>query len=120
MIYGYVPMMQSANCILRTTHTCQQGKPKKKDYIILKDRYQKEFFVYLNCRECYNTIYNTVPLSLHKEIGRWSDKTALRLDFTLETKKQTEEILLYFMTQHRNGKLPYHDYTTGHENRGVE
>ena len=120
MIYGYVPMMQSANCILRTTHTCQQGKPKKKDYIILKDRYQKEFFVYLNCRECYNTIYNTVPLSLHKEIGRWSDKAALRLDFTLETKKQTEEILLYFMTQHRNDKLPYHDYTTGHENRGVE
>lgn len=120
LIYGYVPMMQSANCVQRTIRSCQASNQKKKEYIVIKDRYQKEFFVYLNCRECYNTIYNSVPLSLHKDIDRWSDKVPLRLDFTLETQKQTMEILTFFLKHNGKGTIPYRDYTTGHENRSVE
>lgn len=120
LVYGYVPMMQSANCIEKTIRRCQASNQKKKKYIEIKDRYQKEFFVYLNCRECYNTIYNSVPLSLHRDIDRWSDKVPLRLDFTLETQKQTMEILTFFLKHNGKEAIPYHDYTTGHENRSVE
>ncbi|MBQ2803646.1 MAG: U32 family peptidase, partial [Lachnospiraceae bacterium] len=88
--------------------------------------YHKHFQVALNCTHCMNIIYNTVPLSLHNEWGKWKELTNMRLDFTIEDASQTREILSYFGTllltdsSTKVAPPPYQEYTTGHEKRGVE
>jgi hypothetical protein len=70
-----------------------------------------------------NIIYNSVVLSLHGDIGRLINRMNLRLDFTIESRGETEDVLRFFETVAREGAgavPPYRDYTTGHEKRGVE
>ena len=116
VIYGRIPMMVTANCVQRTTDRCQlQENPKALD---LTDRYHKKFPVMRNCTHCYNVIYNSVPLSLHKDRSKWNSLVTGRLDFTTENETETLEVLEYFAGVHSD--LPYAEYTTGHEKRGVE
>lgn len=119
-VYGRIPMMISANCLQKTTNLCKFTD--KQRVISLQDRYQKEFPVYTNCHYCYNVIYNSVPLSLHKELDRMKGDVVKRLTFTVESKRETYDILCFFekLITDKAAKLPYKDYTTGHENRGVE
>ena len=113
-VYGRIPMMVTANCLSKTIWGCRPGKGERTDLI---DRYQKEFPVIINCKHCMNIIYNSVPLSLHQDMERWSETTDVRLDFTIESGTETEQILRAFVG---GGELPYREYTTGHEKRGVE
>lgn len=83
----------------------------------LTDRYHKRFPVVRNCTHCFNVIYNSVPLSLHKDMEKWHSITE-RLDFTTETEEETFRILQYYGGVYK--ELPFADYTTGHEKRGVE
>jgi putative protease len=120
VVYGRIPMMLSANCIANTVFKCLDGKSKT---ALLKDRYNKEFPTEINCRHCMNIIYNSVVLSLHGDIGRLINRMNLRLDFTIESRGETEDVLRFFETVAREGAgavPPYRDYTTGHEKRGVE
>lgn len=120
-VYGYLPAMVSAQCIVRTTRGCT----KKPEVLKMKDRTGKELPVKNHCRFCYNTIYNPSPLSLlgqEKLIGRLAPG-ALRLAFTLETPEQTKEILDAFADHFLHGedtKDPLKDFTRGHFKRGVE
>ena len=116
VLYGRIPMMVTANCVLKTTKQCHpENSPEP---VELTDRYHKNFPVMRNCRHCYNVIYNSVPLSLHKDREKWLDKVTGRLDFTTETEEETRQILEYFAGKRK--ELPYGEYTTGHEKRGVE
>lgn len=114
IIYGRIVMMVTANCLLKTAEKCcpENGKP-----LTLIDRYRNDFPVVNNCRHCYNIIYNSVPLSLHRSIEKWRGKVDLRLDFTIESAEETIRIMKAFWEQ---GEIPYNDYTMGHEKRGVE
>lgn len=114
MVYGRIPMMVTANCLMKSTGKCQ---PQKREQTVLVDRYRKEFPVLRNCRHCMNIIYNSLPLSLHRNVQEWYGKADIRLDFTVETGREVPRILEAFLDQ---GELPYDDYTTGHEKRGVE
>lgn len=116
--YGRLPMMISANCLKKTTGSCQHNA----GYISLKDRYAKEFPVYTDCTYCYNIIYNSVPLSLHKLFkGKEKKPVRLRLDFTVESGEETKQIIHYFKEIVKSYKDPfYHNFTTGHYKRGVE
>ncbi len=132
VIYGYLPMMVTANCVAQTAGGCLRRKKKeglwKEDdssqgRIVLRDRYQKAFPVEVDCGHCLNTIYNSVPLSLHQAVGNWKGEAALRLDFTVESGRETGEILAYFadlLSGKTSAPPPYPEYTTGHEKRGVE
>ena len=64
-----------------------------------------------------NIIYNSVPLSLHGELQKWKDEANLILCFTIEDGQQTYSVLDYYM---QGKQLPFQEYTTGHEKRGVE
>ena len=119
-VYGYIPMMITANCVSKTTDRCHHDGQTHS--VVLKDRYQKEFHVSCKCSYCYNIIYNSVPNSLHKDIhGRLSD-VCKRLSFTLENGKECSKILHFWEALEcgNNAPLPYEEYTTGHEKRGVE
>lgn len=112
-VYGRIPMMITANCILRTAEQCRPGSA---DRTVLIDRCGKRFPVVRDCACCTNIIYNSVPLSLHREQDKWKEKVRLRLDFTVEDLKETRAVLDTFFS----GRPPqYGEYTTGHEKRGV-
>lgn len=126
MIYGRVPMMITANCVAKTSSQCGACGHKGQNSIKLIDRYHKAFPVELNCLHCMNIIYNSVPLSLHRELENWQGKVLFRLDFTLESKKGTAEILGFFERIRQAGfaknveEPPFSEYTTGHEKHGTE
>lgn len=118
IVYGRLPMMITANCLNKTRGLC--GKVPQ--MVTLKDRYEKQFPVYTDCLSCYNIIYNSVPLSLHK---MFESKSYLngnyRLDFTTEDQKETLQVIRYFYGILKNYQAPfYKEYTTGHFKRGVE
>lgn len=116
-------MMITANCVANTTSGCM--KKSGEHYAELTDRYHKSFPVELNCTHCMNIVYNSVPLSLHKELTKWKREVDFRLDFTIETAQDTGHVLDYFLKLSESDYAqmqnpPYKEYTTGHEKRGVE
>ena len=115
IIYGYYPLMTSAQCVHKNSLKCD----KCKQVTYLKDRYNKLFPVKNHCNECYNVIYNTVPTLLLNDINKIQSNNVynFRLMLTVEDSKQTKEILSYFENSSlkRNG-----EYTNGHYKRGVE
>ena len=120
IVYGYLPMMVSANCIRKTTEGCT-GKP---ELLYLKDRKGKEMPVRNQCRFCYNTIYNESPMSLlglSKEVEKFAPDS-LRLNFTIEDRRTTEQILSSFYAEFAEGKKisATDNFTRGHFKRGVE
>ncbi len=121
IVYGRLPMMITANCVVRTVSGCVHA-PDADNTAYLTDRYKKHLPVAVNCRHCMNIIYNSVPLSLHGTFDKWVDLTHCRLDFTVEDKEQTNQVLKYFtaFTHGQHSELPFTEYTTGHDKRGVE
>ncbi|MCD8380648.1 MAG: U32 family peptidase [Lachnospiraceae bacterium] len=156
IIYGYIPLMQTANCLYRTCKNCLL-KQKRSDLstdwalqyaenidaagtgnasadlafcelhgaAVLTDRLGKQFQVLTDCRYCFNTIYNSVPLSLHNKIDIRKEGN-YRLQFTVESAAETAKILDYYQTwvTNRSGRkpdsFPCSEFTTAHENRQVE
>ena len=92
---------------------------------MLKDRLNKEFPVKNHCTFCYNTIYNTDPLSLtglEEQVKRLGP-SALRLQFTVEDREQTREIIENFSQRFLYGRtdsLLEGEFTRGHFKRGIE
>lgn len=121
VIYGYLPMMVSAQCIQKTTGTCT----KKTSLLYIRDRMGKEFPVKNYCDFCYNVIYNTSPLSLHgqSELVKKLKPASLRLHFTNETESQAKALIKSFADEFIRGAfngIPPSDFTKGHFKRGVE
>lgn len=108
IVYGYYPLMTTANCVHKNTKGCD----KKQKLIYLKDRYNKSFAVCNNCKECYNTIYNSLPTMLTKNISKLKAAgiRSFRYSFTIETPKQIKAVM--------DDKVA--EYTNGHYKRGVE
>ncbi len=105
----------------------QQRQREAAEPLILRDRIQKNFPVILHCDRCENTIYNTVPLSLHRDMDKVekllsAGMKALLLSFTVENCSQTDEILRYFAEREAKGAAPkaLSDFTRGHFLKGVE
>ena len=121
IIYGYIPLMHSANCIFKTNDKCMKSDEIINHEAKLTDRYGKEFTVLTNCKYCYNTIYNSVPLSLHKKYNK-SIPGSFRIQFCIENEQQVTEVLDFYMNWigDKEVAFPIKDYTTAHENRQVE
>ena len=121
IIYGYIPLMVTANCIYKTNAVCQSSKQDKVHRAGLKDRYDKMFTAITNCKHCYNIIYNSVPLSLHKKYSK-SLPGLYRLQFSIENNHEMKSVLDYYLNwiQDIQSEFPVKEYTTAHENRQVE
>lgn len=123
VIYGYLPLMTSAQCVHANTGTCD----KNRVVTYLKDRYGKYFPVKNHCSECYNTIYNTTPVVLfgtHDDLRKMGIR-AYRLSFTVEEEAQVSSVLRACEESFLLGRCEFKElldseYTNGHYKRGVE
>ena len=121
IVYGYIPAMVTAQCVTSTVYGC------KKDCKItmLKDRYQNEFPVKNQCRDCYNVIYNTAPLYLIdlKEDLEELNAERYRIQFSIENRDEVKQILnqCNSMFSDEKGELfsQKDSITRGHFRRGV-
>ena len=113
VIYGYYPMMISANCLRLTTGGCVKDTHPYTDFA-LKDRKNAVMHVVNCCRYCYNIIYNSLPVWLLDSDIRSARR---RVNFTVETPERAGEIL----SKIASGKTgPDAAYTRGHYKRGAE
>lgn len=121
VVYGYMPVMITANCIAKTCDKCN----KSDNCYLLRDRMSQNMTVRCVCSYCYNVIYNAKPLSLAKygEEIRKLQVDSIRLEFLKETEKEIEKIIeLYdksFMDLN-HPILDFTDSTRGHFKRGVK
>ena len=120
IVYGRLPMMVTAQCMKKTVEACT----KKPELLSLKDRMGKEFPVKNHCRFCYNTIYNSSPLSLLKDrkiIDRLGPES-LRLNFTGESREEIRTVIRAFSGCFLEGRETelQGDFTRGHFKRGIE
>ena len=123
VLYGYLPLMTSAQCVHANTGRCD----KRPQITYLKDRYGKYFPVKNNCMDCYNTVYNTTPLLLFASKPELlaAGFSYFRLAFTVEREKEVRRILDVYeaVVSDQRAKLSEvydGDYTNGHYKRGVE
>jgi putative protease len=92
IIYGRIPLMVSAQCVVKNFAKCS---PDKKS-VYLTDRTNAVFPVERDCENCYNLIYNSVPLSLISEasfLGRRLRFARYRLSFTVESDGEISKIV---------------------------
>lgn len=122
VIYGRIPMMVSAQC----THKTASGSCRKAEegfFNHITDRKGVRFPVRAECGCCYNVIYNSVPLSLFKEIRdiKKLEPSALRLDFTTESPEEAALIIEGFFENglREDGEKLIPAYTKGHFRKGV-
>lgn len=121
IVYGFLPMMVTAQCIKKTVEGCT----RQPELLILKDRMGRELPVKNHCRFCYNTIYNISPLSLlgQERLVGDLEPGVIRLQFSMETPKEALEITKAYAASFLHGKtvdMPVSEYTRGHFKRGVE
>lgn len=116
LVYGRLPMMVSAQCVHQGTDRCD----KTPVILNLKDRLGKEFPLKNHCTFCYNTIYNSTPLSLLglEKTVKGLSPSSIRLQFTMEDQAQTEAVIKSF-TEGDEG-MPFGEFTRGHFKRGIE
>lgn len=121
LVYGHMPLMITAQCMVDNLYGCSHRETFQKLY----DRKDKELLLYNCCRDCCNIIYNGEALSLLKEkkaIDALKPKR-LRLDFTIEKKEETEQVLKTFIQVFRfnQGKMTLDKETTkGHFRKGID
>ncbi len=119
-IYGYIPVMFTAGCIKKTMNICDKRTEYK---YCLKDRMNNYMHVATNCRYCYNSIYNSVPLYLGNDLQDLLNMNInhLSIRFTMEKEKETKDILdrLEAALKGEEAVSAKTDYTRGHFKRGV-
>lgn len=120
-IYGKLPLMHSANCILKTSNRCMKNSGNPWEF--LKDRKNVCFPAFRDCKVCENIIFNSVPTSLHDTVikGKISRNNSL-ISFTDEDCSTVKDVLnAYEECFQGSGKaLTGINYTKGYWKRGVE
>lgn len=130
MLYGYAPLMVSAQCVYKNYASCikerKNGSKLQPEHLYLNDRYQKQFEVSRNCTHCYNVIYNSQPTSLLHQAREIRSLVfgSYRIVFRNETEQELQYILQQYTDAFVNGKeiLPPKEgtFTNGHFRRGVD
>lgn len=135
LVYGYLPVMVTAQCMAKTVDRCQMqpgktGSRPAGEFLAargirkLTDRYGNPFYVENRCRDCYNIIYNPVGLCLFDEKEALEElcPSRLRLQFSVEDRQETRQVLLECRRVFLEGKEPAwqgKSFTRGHFRRGI-
>jgi putative protease len=121
IVYGFMPVMTTANCIAKTMNRCN----KSFDNYVLNDRLNNNMNVKCVCDYCYNIIYNANVLSLinYSDTIRHLGVSTVRLEFTTEERQDVLKVIdnYYNAFVLQNGdfeEIP--NSTRGHFKRGVK
>lgn len=120
LIYGYLPVMVTAQCIANTVEQCRQQSSIR----TLTDRYGNALSVENRCRDCYNIIYNPVPLCLFNEKEALQElcPAGFRLQFSVEDREKTRQVLQEcrrVFIEDADCRWKSKNFTRGHFRRGV-
>lgn len=127
IVYGYMPLMVSAQCPMKTTGNCLKEKQgiRNPGTVYLKDRKGERFKTAAFCKYCYSVIYNSKPLQLADELAKISRMGFLRarVSLTSENERQISDIIDdvtagFVHKQTVPNRLEA--FTKGHFKRGVE
>lgn len=117
--YGHLPMMISAGCIKKTLGKCNHVPEKT----FLKDRLNHKYPVKNYCDFCYNIMYNDEPLVLYDQMDIILDLNPkrVRLQFTVESAEEMEQMLSYYEEALAGSEMAEPDvpFTRGHFRRGI-
>lgn len=121
IVYGYTPLMTSAQCVVKNTAGCNL----KSGYFRFIDKSGNPFYGKNFCSCCYNVIYNGKPLHLFEHLGDIEKLGVhdIRLDFTMESPEEMKQILSEYVKRvlYKEKTADYvEDYTKGHFKRGIE
>ncbi len=121
IVYGHIPVMISAQCLLKTVNKCKVNYKN----LYLTDRYNKKFYVKNLCNHCLNIIYNGQPVVLLNNLKEVMDlnPSGIRLNFTIEDKESISEIIKTYIDVFLYGNetnYSFKEFTRGHFNRGIE
>lgn len=120
IVYGYLPVMTSAQCVHRTTTGCT----KTNGATDLRDRYGETFSVRRCCQFCYTVMYFSKALYLLDQSQTIKELAPgyIRMQFTTEGKQQTVELLRRYKEEFCAGEArEWKDtkFTGGHFKRGI-
>ncbi len=117
VVYGYIPLMKTKNCIIKTVGKCAGSCADCRKSIKLRDRKNAVFTVKSDGE--FNTLYNSVPLFMADRINELKDAgfTGLRLCFTNESPR--EAVKIYKMYAGEAAIEKPSAYTRGHFYSGV-
>ena len=121
VVYGYTPLMVTAQCFQKNTCGCTGIKKVMQ----LKDRKNKYFPVKNDCTFCYNILYNSAVTELadqKKTVDALSPES-VRICFTIEEATKVREVLQRYtdvFVREKEGTEAPGDFTRGHLKRGVE
>lgn len=118
-LYGYIPLMLTANCVVNNTKGCN----KSGEINYLNDRQKEHFPVVCDCKNCMNIIYNCKPyvgFSEMKDINK-IDAYGYRIDFTFETADEMAAVFdMYDRCVINDERMTLDNtMTKGHLRRGV-
>lgn len=119
LFYGHLPLMVSAQCQRKNSRGCDG----KSSWMVLKDRYGKDFYVKNQCKGCFNEIYNGEPLWLGDEMEKLRRLAPqnLRLHFTKENREEARMVYEASckVLKGESARLPFPQFTKGHFKRGI-
>lgn len=96
IVYGHIPLMVSAQCIICNLFHCAGDSPEKRQQVLsFQDESGRRFFALNYCKYCYNVIYQEKAYSITDHLEKIKSRGfgALRYEFTLETEQEMREIL---------------------------
>lgn len=91
LVYGRIPLMVTAQCMLANTEKCAPGK--RAGDIFFEDDRGRRFFSRNYCRYCYNVIYQQEAMVLRQRQWCRLPVGRVRYDFVNETSGEIKEIL---------------------------
>lgn len=118
IVYGYIPVMTTENCVIKTVGKCASGECANcRKTVLLTDRKNASFKVRSNGKT--NTIYNSVPIFTADKLDEFlrAGFSGLRLYFTDETPE--EAVKIYKMYSGEVQAQRPNAYTRGHFYNGV-
>lgn len=103
VLYAHLPLMVSAQCLLRNAKGCQKGQKTEKEFIFSGKRkavgatvhkeHAQDYMAIAYCDWCYNVIYDASPYNLIGERIDELQPCRVRLEFVREDAVETEKIL---------------------------
>lgn len=95
ILYGHIPLMVSAQCVVHNTGHCVQKEPGRCRPHLFWGEKNRQYLAVNYCEYCYTIIYQGRPFSIQRELPvlRKAGFSSWRYEFSVETAEQVREVL---------------------------